>query len=163
MKMAVPHFNHVIDGQRVGAPDGPSFESINPASGEPWCTVALASRDEAASAVASAAKAFTAPEWASISQTERGRMLFKLADLIDRESDRLARYETTDNGKLLREMEVQARIVPDFLRYYAGLADKIEGRSIPLERTSVLQLHAPRAPGRRSRDHALELADVPDA
>lgn len=136
--MSLSHFMPVIDGRRVSSADGATFESINPATGEAWCVVERAGGAEAELAVDAAARAFSSEQWASISQTERGRLLHRLADLIARDGERLAKLETSDNGKLLREMEAQARTVPDGLRYFAGLADKVEGRSIPLERTSVL-------------------------
>jgi aldehyde dehydrogenase (NAD+) len=100
--------------------------------------VAKAGSADARRAVDAAAGAFRSEEWTSLSPTRRGKLLHRLADLIEREGDRIARIETADNGKLLREMLTQAAIVPDWIRYFAGLADKVEGRTIPLDRASVL-------------------------
>src|SRR5690606_2987560 len=68
----------------------------------------------------------------------RGRLLMRWADAIAQHAERLGRIETSQNGKLLSEMMLQAKIVPDWLYYYGGLADKVEGRVIPVERLSVL-------------------------
>ena len=84
-----------------------------------------------------AAKAAFA-EWRAISPTRRGRLIMRWADAIAANAEKIGRIETPQNGKLLNEMVLQARIVPDWLYYYGGLADKIEGRVIPLDRTSVL-------------------------
>ena len=89
-----------------------------------------------ATAVAAAKTAFAT--WRAISPTRRGRLLMRWADAIHANADKIGRIETSQNGKLLNEMVLQARIVPDWLYYYGGLADKVEGRVIPLDRTSVL-------------------------
>ena len=95
-----------------------------------------ASKDDVAEAVAAAKAAFA--KWRAISPTRRGRLLMRWADAIHANAEKIGRIETSQNGKLLNEMVLQARIVPDWLYYYGGLADKIEGRVIPLDRTSVL-------------------------
>jgi aldehyde dehydrogenase (NAD+) len=73
-----------------------------------------------------------------VSPTRRGRLMMRWADAIAANAENIGRIETAQNGKLLNEMVLQARIVPDWLYYYGGLADKVEGRVIPLDRTSVL-------------------------
>ncbi|HKU11594.1 MAG TPA: aldehyde dehydrogenase [Sinomonas sp.] len=82
-------------------------------------------------AVEAAAKAFDGPDWSNLTATKRGHLLRRLADLVGEHGDELARLETEDNGKLLREMRVQLRTLPEYLYYYAGLADKVEGSQIP--------------------------------
>ena len=84
--------------------------------------------------------------------------MMRLADAIAENAEAIARVETRDNGKLYKEMLGQLRIVPEWLYYFGGLADKVEGRVIPLDRLERLQLHAARAARRRRRHHALELA-----
>src|SRR5690606_37143284 len=76
--------------------------------------------------------------WAKISPSQRGRLLMRWGDLIAENAQEIARLESLQNGKLLAEMQAQATVVKDWLYYFGGLSDKIEGRVIPLERSSVL-------------------------
>ena len=85
-----------------------------------------------------AQKAFRAPSWAKISASARGALLRKLADLIAAEADRLAEIETRDNGKLITEMRTQLRYIPQWFNYFGGLADKIEGRVIPIDKPGMI-------------------------
>lgn len=128
---------HFIDGRPVASADGRTFESVNPATGESWAVVAEGGAADVDAAVASS-QAALAGEWGRLSPTRRGRLLMRLADAIAANAERVAALETRDNGKLLREMAGQLRVVPDWFYYYGGLADKIEGRVVPLDRTSVL-------------------------
>jgi aldehyde dehydrogenase (NAD+) len=132
--------NHLlqIGGARVAAETGRTFTSTNPATGEVWATFAEAGPADVARAVEAAQTAFASPAWASVSATRRGRLLSQFAEVVAAHSDELAALETRQNGKLLREMTAQARMVPEWLHYFGGLADKIEGSVIPLDRRSVL-------------------------
>jgi aldehyde dehydrogenase (NAD+) len=125
-------------GEHVPASSGGTFVSINPATGEPWATFAQADAADVDRAVAAAAAAFNDPAWGGLSPTRRGRLLMRFGDLIGEHADELAALETRQNGKLLREMAAQARMVPEWLYYFGGLADKVEGSVIPLDRQSVL-------------------------
>jgi aldehyde dehydrogenase (NAD+) len=84
-----------------------------------------------------ARKAFRAPTWGGITATARGAMLRRLADLIAAEADRLAEVETRDNGKLITEMRTQLRYIPQWFHYFGGLADKVEGRVIPIDKPGM--------------------------
>lgn len=128
---------HFIDGQSTPSTASERFESINPATGAAWAVVADGSTEDVAAAVA-AGRAALDGEWGRLSASRRGRLLMRLADQIAGNADRIAELETRDNGKLVREMSGQLRAVPDWFYYYGGLADKIEGRVIPLDRTSIL-------------------------
>lgn len=125
-------------GQETEPESGRFFESINPTTGAPWALVAEADEADVARAVDAARSAATEGAWRQLSPTRRGRLLMRLGDRIAEEASRIATIETRDNGKLLKEMTVQAGLVTDWLYFYGGLADKIEGRVIPLERQSVL-------------------------
>lgn len=127
-----------IGGQEVDSAGGRTLESINPATGEAWALIQDASRADVDRAVAAATAAFAhdAP-WRQLSATKRGKLVSRLADAILADAERLAAIEVRDNGKLMKEMHAQLRVVPEWLHYFAGLADKIEGRTIPLDRTSV--------------------------
>lgn len=82
--------------------------------------------------------AFVDPRWKDLSQTRRGHLLRRLGDLIGEHGEELARMETLDNGKLLREMRAQLATLPEYYYYYAGLADKIQGDVIPASDRRVL-------------------------
>jgi acyl-CoA reductase-like NAD-dependent aldehyde dehydrogenase len=127
---------HWIDGGNRAPSSGETFPSYNPTTGEVWGRFALGNAADVAEAAGAAKAAFAT--WRAISPTRRGRLLMRWADAIHANADKIGRIETSQNGKLLNEMVLQARIVPDWLYYYGGLADKIEGRVIPLDRTSVL-------------------------
>ena len=148
-----------IGGKEQAAASGASFPSYDPTTGEVWGEFALADGSDVDGAVGAAKAAFA--KWKAISPTRRGRLLMRWADAIHANADTIGRIETSQNGKLLNEMVLQPRIVPDWLYYYGGLADKIEGRVIPLDRHLGAQLHAARAARRGRRDHAVELAPVP--
>jgi acyl-CoA reductase-like NAD-dependent aldehyde dehydrogenase len=117
---------------QIGAERRPgtgTFESIDPYTGEPWATVPEATRADVDDAVAAARAAFEG-EWGALTGTARGRLLRRLGEVITESADDLAIAETRDNGKLLREMGGQVRGLPAWYEYYAGLADKIDGRVV---------------------------------
>jgi aldehyde dehydrogenase (NAD+) len=129
-------YGHWIGGAEHGPASRATFPSYNPTTGRVWGDFALGDAADVDAAVTSAKAAFA--KWKAISPTRRGRLLMRWADAIHANADKIGRIETSQNGKLLNEMVLQARIVPDWLYYYGGLADKVEGRVIPLDRTSVL-------------------------
>jgi acyl-CoA reductase-like NAD-dependent aldehyde dehydrogenase len=108
----------------------------DPASGERWATIADASAADVNAAVDAASRAFET-SWGKTTPATRGRLLLRLADVIESRADALAAFEVRDNGKLLREMSAQLRALPNWYRYYAGLADKIGGETVPMERPSL--------------------------
>src|SRR5689334_20459452 len=131
------NYQNYIAGRDVAAADGKTFTAFNPTTGEPWGTFALASSGEVDAAVKAASAAFRAGPWGKLSPTRRGRLLMKWGDVIAEHADRIATIETEQNGKLFAEMRAQARIAQDWLYYFGGLADKIEGTVIPLDRQSI--------------------------
>ena len=132
-----PHYRLFIDGQWVEGSAGQVMESENPASGETWATFACASPEDVERAVAAAACALDDPAWRDLSQTSRGKLLYRLADLIEANAEAIGRVETTDSGKLLAETATQTRYVGDYYRYYAGLADKLEGAVLPIDKPEM--------------------------
>lgn len=128
--------NHIA-GKSLPASDGRTFESTNPTTGKVWGRFAESSRADVDSAVRAAAEAFKGP-WGKLSPTRRGRLMMAWGDRIADNAETIASLETQQNGKLIAEMRAQAKVVKDWLYYYGGLADKIEGRVIPIERASVL-------------------------
>ncbi|WP_246867539.1 aldehyde dehydrogenase [Diaphorobacter sp. LR2014-1] len=126
-----------IAGEAVAAEPGRTFESFNPTTGRRWGDFAIAGADQVDRAVTAAAKAFRGP-WSRMSATERGRLLMRWGDAIAENAMHIGALEATQNGKLASEMQTQARIVRDWLCYFGGMADKIEGAVIPVAQTSVL-------------------------
>ena len=123
--------------ERIGRADGATFESINPTTGAAFGRFVESSASDVDAAVRAAHAAFEGP-WRTLSPTRRGRLMMRWGDLITENAEKIATIETEQNGKLFAEMRTQARIVQDWLYYFGGLADKIEGRVVPLDRTSVL-------------------------
>jgi aldehyde dehydrogenase (NAD+) len=132
----VPFQNHVA-GRSTPAADGREFTSINPATGAAWGSFAESSAADVSGAVEAARTAFSG-SWGALSATRRGRLLMAWGEKIAASSEKIARMESAQNGKLVAEMRAQANVVKEWLYYFGGLADKIEGRVIPLERQSVL-------------------------
>ncbi len=131
-------YDHHIGGRRVAPSDGAYFTSTNPATGQVLYSAARGNAADVARAVEAARAAFDDPRWRDLSQTRRGHLLRRLADLVAENADELARMETLDNGKLLREMRAQMAALPEYYHYYAGLADKIQGDVIPTSDRRVL-------------------------
>jgi aldehyde dehydrogenase (NAD+) len=123
--------DHFISGRWTPPAEGQYFESTNPATLEVLYEAARGTDADVQRAVDAASKAFDGPDWSNLTPTRRGHLLRKLADGGGAHGEELARLETEDNGKLLREMRVQLRTLPEYLYYYAGLADKVEGSQIP--------------------------------
>jgi aldehyde dehydrogenase (NAD+) len=127
-------YDMYIGGQWVAPASGEYFESLNPYTAEPWSLVARGNAEDADRAVGAANAAFTAGDWPSLTASQRGALMARLADLIARDAEHLARVEVQDNGKLISEMGAQLRYVPQWYRYFGGLADKIEGSVIPIDK-----------------------------
>ena len=121
----------LINGQWVGG--SKTFETVNPATGEALTQATEASADDVERAVAAARKAFEdrSGAWRKMSASERGRLIWKIADLVEKNLDELAELETLDNGKPIFESRyVDMPMVIDVLRYYAGWATKIHGETV---------------------------------
>jgi len=123
-----------IDGATTAPESGKYFDSFNPFTGQVWAQVAQASTKDVDHAVQVAHRAFSEGPWANMTATQRGLLLHKLGDLIARDARELATIEVQDNGKLFAEMFGQLNYIPQWFYYYGGLADKIEGNVIPLDK-----------------------------
>ncbi len=132
-----PHYQLYIDGQWCAGSAGQTMESVNPSTLKTWMTFDCASIEDIDKAVAAANRMLTAPEWRDLTQTARGKMLYRLADLIEQNAQRIGTIETTDSGKLLAETTSQTKYVADYYRYFAGLADKIEGAVLPIDKPDM--------------------------
>ena len=123
-----------IEGLSVDAASGKWFDSFNPYTGEPWAQVAEGGTEDVDRAVRAAHRAFTEGPWPQLTASQRGLLLHRLGDLVAREAKRLAAIEVRDNGKLLAEMQGQLNYIPQWYYYFGGLADKIQGAVIPLDK-----------------------------
>ncbi|MGF1488765.1 MAG: aldehyde dehydrogenase family protein [Prochloraceae cyanobacterium] len=133
-KLKIGSTRLLIDNEWVESVSGKRFETINPATGEVICDVAEADAADVDKAVAAARRAFDRGQWRDMSATKRGELLYKLADLIEANKEELARLETLDNGKPLSEaLNSDLPLVIACYRYYAGWADKIQGKTIPIQ------------------------------
>lgn len=126
-----------IDGAFCEASDGARFDSVNPATGKVWATAPAATEADVDRAVTAARRALLEAEWAEMTATRRGRLLFELADLVAERAGHLGDIETTDSGKLAVETRAQSAYVADYYRYYGGLADKIQGATLPIDKPDM--------------------------
>jgi aldehyde dehydrogenase (NAD+) len=122
----------LIDNQWVDPVDGSSFDTYNPATGEVLAQVAAASTKDVDKAVRAARRALESGPWATMDAAERGRLMFKLADLVERDAKDLAALESLNCGKTINDSLGDMQGVVNTLRYYAGWADKVEGRTVPV-------------------------------
>ncbi|MEX3940718.1 aldehyde dehydrogenase [Paraburkholderia sp. BR10937] len=129
------HFQLYIDGQFE--PGAATFGSVNPATGKVWAQMPEARAEQVNRAVEAANRALTDSAWAGLTASARGKLLHKLAGLVEKAAPRLAEIETNDTGKIIRETSSQIAYVAEFYRYYAGIADKIEGSHIPVDKPDM--------------------------
>ena len=123
-----------IDGKFTNAASGKWFDSYNPFTGKVWTQVAQGDAQDVDRAVQAAHRAFTQGPWPQLTASQRGMLLHKLGDLIVRDARKLAELEVRDNGKLIAEMQGQVNYLPQWYYYFGGLADKIQGAVIPLDK-----------------------------
>ena len=123
-----------INGRWVGAASGKTFQTFDPYTGEPWALIPECEKADVDIAVEAAAVAFETGPWSVLTQTARGKALRRIAALIEKHAAYLAEIEVRDNGKLISEMAAQTRYLPEWFYYYGGLADKIQGAVVPVDR-----------------------------
>ena len=133
-EVALPELKLLIGNRWIASASGRTFATLNPSTGEEICQVAEADAEDVDKAVRSASAAFEQGPWRKMRASERGRLLHRLADLIESHGDELARLEALDNGKPLsvaKAVDV-AKTVACY-RYFGGWADKIHGKTIPID------------------------------
>ena len=128
----LPRYELRIGGQAVSPSSNTYFPSENPYTGEVWCEVARGNAEDVDRAVKAAHDAQKI--WSNLLPAERARAMNRLADIVEEKSDYLGELDCRDNGKTLVELSFQGRFAAGWLRYYAGLADKLQGAVVPLER-----------------------------
>ena len=134
---SLPKYGQYINGAEVPPASGEYFPTENPYSGEAWALIGRGGKADADAAVAAAHAAFEQGEWPSLTASQRGKLMRKLADLIVENAELLAEIERRDNGKLAAEVVAQVKYMGDYFHYYAGLADKIESHVIPTDKKGV--------------------------
>ena len=140
----LPHYRLHIGGEWREGHGARRFEATNPYTARTWATVALAEAQDVAEAIAAARGAFEST-WSRTNGYQRGRLMLKLADLLQDDAARMGRLESTDNGKIIRETQVQMVLAARQYRFFAGYADKLWGRQIPLDQRDVFD-YATREP-----------------
>ena len=125
-----------IDGEWINSTSGKWFETENPYTGEVWAKISRGNAEDVDRAVKAASKAFQG-DWGQTKPTERGKLLNRLAEIIEKNSERLGEIEVRDNGKLITEMGAQTKYLAEWYRYYGGLADKVEGSVIPSDKPGI--------------------------
>lgn len=137
VEQGLQKYRMYIGGEWVDPASGEWFESFNPYTGKPWALMPKGTAKDVERAVDAAHRAFTTGDWPKLNASQRGALLRRLGDLIAREADRLGALEVRDNGKLFAEMGGQVRYLPQFYYYFGGLADKIEGAVIPIDKANT--------------------------
>ena len=128
--------NLLIDGERVPAAEGGTFDTVNPANGEVFRAVAQAGPEDADRAVRAAARAFE--DWGARTPIQRAKVLHRWAELIDEHADELALTETRDMGMAIGDARWCAHNAAAVMRYYAGAVDKFFGSTIPVDRDGIV-------------------------
>ncbi len=125
-----------IDGKWVDSESKKKFETLNPENNEPWATVPEASAKDVDNAVKAAQRAFEG-EWPKLLPRERGNYLRAIGNELRKNAELLGKIETKDTGKLFRETNKQANYIAEYYDYYAGLADKVEGTVLPIDKPNI--------------------------
>lgn len=127
-------YQFFIDGEYVDPLGGEWFDTIDPFTGEAWARIPRAMAGDVDRAVQAAAGAMENPDWREMTASARGKLMRRLGDLVAENAQRLAELEVRDNGKLLAEMKAQMQYHPEWWYYFGGLADKIEGSIMPVDK-----------------------------
>jgi len=131
-------YKHFINGEYVDPIGGKWIDSIDPYSGKSLGQkVPQGCAQDVDRAVKAASMAMKEGPWATMTASQRAKLMIKLADLVEKNAERLAELEVKDNGKLIAEMRGQVNYHPEWWRYYAGLADKIEGSVMPIDKPDM--------------------------
>jgi (Z)-2-((N-methylformamido)methylene)-5-hydroxybutyrolactone dehydrogenase len=134
MNNEIKRYQLRIGGADVNPAGGLWFETQNPYTGETWAEIPRCDSTDVDLAVQTAHAALTKGPWAEMTSTQRGALMRRLGDLITRDAAKLAATEVRDNGKLFAEMQGQLNYIPQWFYYYGGLADKIQGSTLPLDK-----------------------------
>ena len=132
----IQNFKMYIDGQWVESESGKTIETLNPENNEVWATVPEANEKDVDKAVKAAQKAFD-NSWSNLHPRDRAKYLRSLANLLRENAEHLGTIETIDTGKIFRETKTQANYIAEYYDYFAGLADKVEGTVVPIDKPDM--------------------------
>ena len=132
----IQNFKMYIDGQWVDSETGKTIETLNPENNEVWATVPEASAKDVDKAVKAAQNAFEV-SWANLHPRDRAKYLRSLANQLRDNAEHLGTIETKDTGKIFRETKTQANYIAEYYDYFAGLADKVEGTVVPIDKPDM--------------------------
>ena len=132
----VQEFKMYINGDWVNSSSNNKIDTLNPENNEVWATVPEANEEDVNIAVQAAQNAFD-DSWSTLHPKERGKYLRLIAEQLRQNASHLGKIETIDTGKLLRETETQANYIAEYYDYFAGLADKIEGTVVPIDKEDM--------------------------
>ena len=130
------HYKLYINGEFINSSTNKTFNTLDPSTEKAWATIAEAQESDVNNAVNSAYDAFNG-EWSSMMPFQRGQFLRKIGDQLKKNAEHLGRIETRDTGKLFKETKFQANYIAEYYYYYAGLADKIEGATLPIDKPDM--------------------------
>jgi aldehyde dehydrogenase (NAD+)/betaine-aldehyde dehydrogenase len=133
--MALESFQQYIDGSFTDASE--TFDSIDPANGNVCAKIPKDTDEDVDKAVNAARRAFTTGVWPTLNASARGKLLYKLADLMAANADVLAELETRDTGKIRRETRAVILYISEYYRYFAGLADKLQGAHFDVDKPDM--------------------------
>ncbi|BCB90014.1 aldehyde dehydrogenase [Phytohabitans suffuscus] len=131
--MTAPAYDLYLGGRWTPAASGALYDCVNPYTSRVWARVPAAGPADVGQAV-EAARAALSGEWGALTGFDRARLMRRLAAIVERDAADLAVVESTGNGKLLRESRAQMASLADWLYYFAGLADKLQGETIPADK-----------------------------
>ena len=132
----IKNFKMYIDGEWVESSSGKKIETLNPETNKVWATVPEASEADVDRAVKAAQKAFDG-SWSKLHPRERAKFLRNIAEQLRSNAEHLGKIETIDTGKLFKEIKTQATYIAEYYDYYAGLADKVEGTVVPIDKPNM--------------------------
>ena len=132
----IQNFKMYIDGQWVESESGKTIETLNPENNEVWATVPEANKKDVDKAVKAAQKAFD-NSWSNLHPRDRAKYLRSLANQLRDNAEHLGTIETKDTGKIFRETKTQANYIAEYYDYFAGLADKVEGTVVPIDKPDM--------------------------
>jgi len=130
-------FQAYIDGKWCDSASGKTLQTLDPYTGEAWATIPECDATDVDRACNAAHRAFESGPWPAMTQTARGKLLRRIAGLIEKHADYLAEVEVRDNGKLISEMSAQLKYLPEWYYYYGGLADKLQGAVVPVDKADT--------------------------
>ena len=134
--MTIQDFKMFIDGEWVESSSNKKIETLNPENNEVWATVPEANEEDVNKAVIAAQKAFETT-WGNLHPAKRAKYLRAIADELRKNAEHLGKIETIDTGKLYRETRTQANYIAEYYDYFAGLADKVEGTVVPIDKPDM--------------------------